>query len=105
MWNHLGSYVLHYRRLSKSGARLQYPLNIGTAIDLHGFQLHEAMPLLKGLEEVITQPEAVLQEIIYWTEGQPFLTQKLCQLIVYTALKTSNRKIGVADSMYENDFA
>ncbi|MEH2237838.1 AAA-like domain-containing protein [Nostoc sp.] len=69
------------------------PFNIGTAIDLHGFQLHEATPLLKGLEEVITQPEAVLQEIIYWTGGQPFLTQKLCQLIVHTALQTSNRKI------------
>ncbi|MEH1933098.1 MAG: AAA-like domain-containing protein [Nostoc sp.] len=69
------------------------PFNIGTAIDLHGFQPHEAIPLLKGLEEVITQPEAVLEEIIYWTGGQPFLTQKLCQLIVHTALKTSNRKI------------
>ncbi len=69
------------------------PFNIGTAIDLQGFKLYEATPLLKGLEEVITQPEAVLQEIIYWTEGQPFLTQKLCQLIVHTALKTSNRKI------------
>ncbi|OYD89204.1 hypothetical protein CDG77_19740 [Nostoc sp. 'Peltigera membranacea cyanobiont' 213] len=69
------------------------PFNIGTAIDLHGFQLHEATPLLKGLEEVITQPEAVLQEILYWSGGQPFLTQKLCQLIVHAALETSNRKI------------
>ncbi|MEA5601202.1 AAA-like domain-containing protein [Nostoc sp. UHCC 0252] len=69
------------------------PFNIGTAIDLHGFQLHEATPLLKGLEEVITQPEAVLQEILYWSGGQPFLTQKLCQLIVHTALETCNRKI------------
>ncbi|MEH2220801.1 MAG: AAA-like domain-containing protein [Nostoc sp.] len=69
------------------------PFNIGTAIDLHGFQLHESTPLLKGLEEVITQPEAVLQEILYWSGGQPFLTQKLCQLIVHTALETSNRKI------------
>ncbi|MFN6465426.1 MAG: AAA-like domain-containing protein [Nostoc sp. DedVER02] len=69
------------------------PFNIGTAIDLHGFQLHEATPLLKGLEEVITQPEAILQEILYWSGGQPFLTQKLCQLIVHAALETSNRKI------------
>jgi WD40 repeat protein len=69
------------------------PFNIGTAIDLHGFQPHEATPLLKGLEEVITQPKVVLQEILYWSGGQPFLTQKLCQLIVHTALKTSYRKI------------
>ncbi|MGI2905746.1 AAA-like domain-containing protein [Tolypothrix sp. VBCCA 56010] len=69
------------------------PFNIGTAIELYGFQLHEAKPLLKGLEEVISQPSSVLREIIYWSGGQPFLTQKLCQLIVRTALETSNRKI------------
>ncbi|MFN6537615.1 MAG: AAA-like domain-containing protein [Nostoc sp. EkiNYC01] len=65
------------------------PFNIGTAIELQGFQLHEATPLLKGLEEVISQPQAVLREIIYWTGGQPFLTQKLCQLVAQTALRTS----------------
>jgi WD40 repeat protein len=69
------------------------PFNIGTAIELYGFQLPEATPLLKGLEEAISQNEAVLREIIYWTEGQPFLTQKICQLIVQKALETSNKKI------------
>jgi WD40 repeat protein len=69
------------------------PFNIGTAIELYGFQLHEATPLLKGLEQVVSQSEAVLREIIYWSGGQPFLTQKLCQLIVRIALETSNRKI------------
>ncbi|WP_246275503.1 AAA-like domain-containing protein [Brasilonema bromeliae] len=69
------------------------PFNIGTAIELYGFQLHEATPLLKGLGEVVSQSEDVLREIIYWSGGQPFLTQKLCQLIVHTALETSNRKI------------
>lgn len=69
------------------------PFNIGTAIELYGFQLHEATPLLKGLEGVVSQSEAVLREIIYWTGGQPFLTQKLCQLIVRIALETSNHKI------------
>ncbi|NMF61475.1 AAA-like domain-containing protein [Brasilonema octagenarum] len=69
------------------------PFNIGTAIELCGFQPHEATPLLKGLEEVVSQSEAVLREIIYWSGGQPFLTQKLCQLIVRTALDTSSRII------------
>ncbi|WP_414580990.1 AAA-like domain-containing protein [Scytonema sp. PCC 10023] len=69
------------------------PFNIGTAIELYGFQLHQATPLLKGLEEVVSQPEIVLREIIYSSGGQPFLTQKLCQLIVRTALETSSRKI------------
>jgi hypothetical protein len=28
------------------------------------------------------QPQVVLQEILAWTAGQPFLTQKLCQLVL-----------------------
>ncbi|MEH1824048.1 MAG: AAA-like domain-containing protein [Nostoc sp.] len=69
------------------------PFNIGTAIELYGFRLHEASPLLNGLKEAISQPEVVLQEVIYWTGGQPFLTQKLCQLVLQTASKSSDRKI------------
>jgi len=65
------------------------PFNIGTAIELKGFKLHEATPLLKGLEEIISQPQAILREIINWTGGQPFLTQKLCQLVAQTAFNTS----------------
>ncbi|MFN6516207.1 MAG: AAA-like domain-containing protein [Nostoc sp. CreGUA01] len=65
------------------------PFNIGTAIELQGFKLHEATPLLKGLEEIISQPQAVLREIIHWTGGQPFLTQKICQIVAQTALKTA----------------
>ncbi|MGF1936806.1 MAG: AAA-like domain-containing protein [Nostoc sp. ChiQUE02] len=69
------------------------PFNIGTAIELYGFRLDETNPLLNGLKGAISQPEVVLQEVIYWTGGQPFLTQKLCQLVLQTALKTSDRKI------------
>jgi hypothetical protein len=53
------------------------PFNLGKAIELQGFGMHEAAPLLLGLEEVVSQPQAILQEVIYWTGGQPFLTQKL----------------------------
>ena len=62
--------------------RTRTPFNIGRAISLHGFQFHEAQPLAKGLETVMPQPQAVLQEILAWTAGQPFLTQKLCQLVL-----------------------
>ncbi|MDZ8189829.1 MAG: AAA-like domain-containing protein [Nostoc sp. ChiSLP02] len=71
------------------------PFNIGTAIELQGFKLDEAKPLLKGLEQIISQPEVVLREIIYWTGGQPFLTQKLCQIVAQTASKTSTRTISL----------
>ncbi|WP_445632967.1 Serine/threonine protein kinase [Nostoc sp. DSM 114161] len=71
----------------------QTPFSIATAIELFDFQLDEAQPLLEGLKTVISQPEIVLQEIIYWSGGQPFLTQKLCHLVMEAALKTSTRKI------------
>ncbi|AOY81387.1 CHAT domain-containing protein [Moorena producens JHB] len=58
------------------------PFNIGRAVELHGFQLHEVEPLIKGLEGNVSNPQAVIQEIVKWTGGQPFLTQKLCQLVV-----------------------
>ncbi|NER94617.1 MAG: CHAT domain-containing protein [Symploca sp. SIO1B1] len=57
------------------------PFNIGRAVELYGFQLHEVEPLAKGLSEYASNPQIVLQEILAWTGGQPFLTQKLCKLV------------------------
>ncbi|MBD2463104.1 AAA-like domain-containing protein [Oscillatoria sp. FACHB-1407] len=62
--------------------RTRTPFNIGRAIELHGIQFNEAKPLLPGLEQCCLYPEKVLTEILNWTNGQPFLTQKLCQLVV-----------------------
>ncbi|HBB33914.1 MAG TPA: hypothetical protein DDZ80_25480 [Cyanobacteria bacterium UBA8803] len=58
------------------------PFNIGRAIELSGFQGHEVQPLSQGLEEKTSRPAAVIAEVLNWTGGQPFLTQKLCKLIV-----------------------
>ncbi|MEB3283072.1 MAG: AAA family ATPase [Lyngbya sp.] len=57
------------------------PFNIGQAIQLEGFKEHEAQPLLQGLTDKVSNPQTVLKEVLAWTNGQPFLTQKLCQLI------------------------
>ncbi|NEQ71441.1 MAG: CHASE2 domain-containing protein, partial [Symploca sp. SIO2D2] len=57
------------------------PFNIGRAIELKGFRPQEVEPLVQGLEGKVDNPQAVLQEILVWTGGQPFLTQKLCQLV------------------------
>ena len=61
------------------------PFNIGKAIELQGFTFHEAKVLAEGLEINGNNPEKVLKEILAWTEGQPFLTQKLCRLLVSSA--------------------
>ncbi len=58
------------------------PFNIGKAIQLNGFELHNAQPLAQGLVGKGSNPQVVLAEVLAWTGGQPFLTQKLCQLIV-----------------------
>ncbi|MEH1971728.1 MAG: CHASE2 domain-containing protein [Nostoc sp.] len=63
------------------------PFNIGRAIELSGFQWHEAQPLAEGLVG-IGNPQIVLREILAWSGGQPFLTQKLCQLAMAT--RTAN---------------
>lgn len=57
------------------------PFNIGQAIQLKGFKEHEAQPLLQGLSEKVSNPQTLLKEVLAWTNGQPFLTQKLCKLI------------------------
>ena len=57
------------------------PFNIGQSIYLEGFKEHEAQPLLQGLAEKVSSPQTLLKEMLAWTNGQPFLTQKLCKLI------------------------
>ena len=61
--------------------KTQSPFDLGKAIVLEGFKLEEALPLSLGLAEKFNAPEPLLAEILAWTGGQPFLTQKLCQLI------------------------
>jgi CHASE2 domain-containing sensor protein len=56
--------------------------NIGKAIELQGFQFQEVEPLMRGLKNKVDHPEVVMKEILAWTGGQPFLTQKLSQILI-----------------------
>ncbi|NER37150.1 MAG: hypothetical protein F6J93_24810 [Oscillatoria sp. SIO1A7] len=59
------------------------PFNVGKAIELSGFKLEEAIAALTpGLAQIADNPEEILAQILDWTGGQPFLTQKLCQIVV-----------------------
>jgi len=55
------------------------PFNIGKSIELEGFQLDEVQPLVEGLQ--IANANEVIKEILIWSGGQPFLTQKICDLV------------------------
>jgi WD40 repeat protein len=53
------------------------PFNVGQRIELHDFTEAEARNLAVGLNRG-AQGNALLKRIFYWTDGQPYLTQKLC---------------------------
>ncbi|MEG5066486.1 AAA-like domain-containing protein, partial [Microcoleus sp. B3-A4] len=84
------------------------PFNIGQAIELKGFTQEQAAPLAKGLEGKVDSPLEVLKEILDWTGGQPFLTQKLCKIVLEQA-ETSNPDIAelvqayIINNWEEND--
>ncbi|NES18462.1 MAG: hypothetical protein F6K41_05935 [Symploca sp. SIO3E6] len=59
------------------------PFNIGKAIELTGFKFAEAKQLSQGLIDKLDNPDRVLQIILDWTQGQPFLTQKICKMVQY----------------------
>ena len=54
------------------------PFNIGRSIELSGFTEEETIGLAVGLPG----GEEMLREILSWTGGQPFLTQRVCRLSV-----------------------
>ena len=62
--------------------RTRTPFNIGKAIELTGFTPQEATPLIAGLHDGFKNPQLVIEEIVKWSGGQPFLTQKLCKIVI-----------------------
>jgi len=60
------------------------PFNIGKPINLTGFELEETKPLARGLTSV-GNSQKLIKAILDWTGGQPFLTQKVCKLVLNAA--------------------
>ncbi len=57
------------------------PFNIGRRIELHDFTVAEAAPLARGLRRDDKLNDSLLKRVLYWTNGHPFLTQRLCRAI------------------------
>lgn len=69
------------------------PFNIGYGVELTGFTFAESPALAKGLSVKTNQPEKLLELILNWTGGQPFLTQKVCNLVLnYSDLSEVNEE-------------
>ena len=57
------------------------PFNVGERVDLDYFTVDEAMPLADGFAPPPGEARRRLQEVIRWTGGHPYLTQRLCHVI------------------------
>ncbi|MDJ0556534.1 MAG: WD40 repeat domain-containing protein [Microcoleaceae cyanobacterium MO_207.B10] len=57
-------------------------VNVCKNIELENLKIEAITPLLQGLEGIVKQPVKVIEEILYWSGGQPFLTQKICQIVI-----------------------
>jgi hypothetical protein len=79
--------------------RRRTPFNIGKGIELRGFTYEEALFISQG----IPNGKTTLKEILNWTGGQPFLTQRVCRLVVdkNSEIKDSCDTIDVADVISE----
>ncbi len=58
------------------------PFNIGERVDLTDFTFEEALPLTDGLELEAEQGQQVLEWVLQWTRGHPYLTQRLFQALI-----------------------
>jgi hypothetical protein len=61
--------------------KIKTPYNIGSPITLRGFTIDNVEPLLPGLAGDPMTAKQLMSEILHWTSGQPFLTQKLCKFV------------------------
>jgi len=57
------------------------PFNIGTRIELQDFNPTEAEALTAGISITGRNGQALLERIMYWTGGHPYLTQRLCAAV------------------------
>lgn len=77
------------------------PFSVGTEIRLSGFKTTEVEPLIKGFEGKVSRPDLLLKEILFWTDGQPFLTQKLCQIIWQISQKSPHKQLIIPEGKEE----
>lgn len=77
------------------------PFNIAERIDLNDFTEEQVLTLSIGLQYADMQSEALLQRVFYWTNGHPYLTQRLCRAIVEdSAVQTASDVDRLCDRLF-----
>jgi WD40 repeat protein len=77
------------------------PFNVGRRIELTDFKIAEALRLADGLGRADSENHALLKRIMYWTNGHPYLTQRLCQALAENA---AHGELGNIDEWIERMF-
>jgi tetratricopeptide (TPR) repeat protein len=83
--------------------RSRGPFNIGQGIDLTDFSREGAQVLQGGLKAICPeQGEAIFDRVFYWTNGHPYLTQRLC--LAVAEIKNGNWTDQQVDTLVEKLF-
>ena len=77
------------------------PFNIGRRMELHDFTREEAAPLAEGLRQYPgdSEAEALLDRVLYWTGGHPYMTQRLCRAVAESLRETAGKSGGRRDAI------
>lgn len=82
------------------------PFSIGRRIELTDFTAAEARALTEGLKsaQISTAPEEILERIMHWTHGHPYLTQRLCRAILEASGPQSESGMQLVDRLCNDLF-
>lgn len=77
------------------------PFNIGKPINLQDFTKDECLLLQDGIEVVHPQQaKDYFNQIYHWTNGHPYLTQKLCDAVVQTTENDPDLVDRIVDNIF-----
>ena len=76
------------------------PFNIAHSITIKQLKLEKAMPLLDGLTNPVIGEKAILKKIFEWTEGTPYLTQKILDYIAYKPIEKLEDIDKIVDKLF-----
>ncbi len=57
------------------------PFNIAHSVTIEPFELEASLSLTNGLKKQTVDPKKILERVFYYTEGMPYLTQKILEYI------------------------
>jgi hypothetical protein len=80
------------------------PFNVGRRIELADFGFEEARGLATGLHTDPACGEALLRRILHWTDGHPYLTQKLCAALGRFEIATAAEADVAVDATVTREF-